>query len=484
MEPRIDHCPLVLRIQATLSLAGPEMRERGRGWPAGFPRSLQWETPTGLEKDLSSQPAFLDNKPVATGIRVVRTLSIAVLVIILVILALIGLFGAMVHFGDHREVVLPKPSGPYAVGRTLFDWTDPKRDDPYSSAMGEHRELMVWLWYPAAASQQSKPADYIPSAWASELPWRPVTIPGRVRVHAIADAAVASTRQTYPVLVFSTGHGNLPSDYTTLIEDIVSHGYIVLGITSTYSAPVVRFSDGRVASNLAEASFPRGPEQAVRPVGDRMVKVWAADIRFAIDELAQMNSDSKNRFFGRFDLARLGIFGQSFGGAAAAEACSADPRCKAAADIDGNLFGDVRNGQIKEPFLFILSDWTLRPPWLQRTLSGVSVRRFQRQQTEMDQETHDSCKESQRCWKAHIEGTRRFNFTDLAVLYSPGMRIMGYLGPVDGARALAQTSSCVRFFFDKVLNPPSAGLAGESTSAGCSYQPLGGSPTNIQAATR
>ncbi|TAM82993.1 MAG: hypothetical protein EPN47_06985 [Acidobacteria bacterium] len=429
---------------------------------------------------MSPQPDFISSKPVAAGLQALRTVSIAVLVIILLILVFIGLFGAMVHFGDHREVVLPKPSGPYTVGRTLFDWIDLKRNDPYSVAIGKHRELMVWLWYPAAALQQSRPAEYIPSAWASALPWRPVTIPSRVRVHAISDAPVASTRP-FPVLIFSTGYGNLPSDYSSLIEDIVSHGYVVLGITNTYSAPVVRFPDGRIASHLAEASFPHGPEQAIRSAGDQMVKVWAADMQFAIDSLAQMNSDSKNRFYGRFDLARLGLFGQSFGGAAAAEACSADPRCKAAVDIDGNLFGDVRKKQIKEHFLFILSDWTLRPPWLQRTLASASVKSFQQRQAELGQEIQDVCKESEHCWKAHIPGTRNFNFTDLAVLYSPGMRMMGYLGPVDGARGLADTASCVRIFFDKVLDVPFANPAPKNIEHGCSYQPLGRSPANLQA---
>jgi dienelactone hydrolase len=460
----------------------PADRYADGAWACGlrFPFSGNKKSPPGLEEHLSPQPDLLSNKPVAAGIRVIRTVSVAVLVTILLILAVIGLFGAMVHFRDHREVVLPKPTGPYAVGRALFDWKDPKRNDPYSAAVGKQRELMVWLWYPATTSPQSKAAEYIPSAWASELPWRPVTIPSRVRVHAVADAPIAADRQAHPVLVFSTGFGNLPSDYTSLIEDIVSHGYVVLGITNTYSAPVVRFPDGRVAGHLAEASFPRGPEQAIRAAGNRMVKVWAADLHFAIDSLVQMNLDSKTRFYGRLDLARLGLFGQSFGGAAAAEACSADPRCKAAADIDGNLFGDVRKERIKQPFLFVLSDWTLRPPLLQKTLASVSVKRFQQQQAELEQETQDTCQDSGHCWKAHIPGTRHFNFTDLAVLYSPGMRMMGYLGPVDGAKGLAETSSCVRVFFDEMLNPSSSSLSAETTEAGCSYQPLGHSPVKLQ----
>ncbi|MGA8184022.1 MAG: hypothetical protein WB819_10320 [Terriglobia bacterium] len=427
---------------------------------------------------MSPQPDFLSSQPVTSGVRVIRTVSVTVLILILVFIMFIGLFGVIVHFGDHREVVLPKPSGPYAVGRVLFDWKDPKRDDPYSSKIGKHRELMVWLWYPATVRPQAKPAEYIPAAWAAELPWRPVTIPSRIRVHAVADAPIANGQPAYPVLVFSTGFGNLPSDYTSLIEDIVSHGYVVLGITNTYSAPVVRFPNGRVAHHLADASFPRGPSQAVRSAGNRMVKVWAADIRFAIDSLAQMNSDAKSRFHGRLDLSRVGLFGQSFGGAAAAEACRAEPRCKAAVDIDGNLFGDVLNEGIQRPFLFILSDWTLRPPWLQKTLASVSVQRFQQEQARLKQEMQDTCQDSAHCWQVHIPGTRHFNFTDLPVLYSPGMKMMGYVGPVDGAKGLAETSSCVRLFFDKMLKPPLQSQPPGSSNSGCSFQPLGHSPAN------
>ena len=429
---------------------------------------------------MSPQPDFLSSQPVAAGVRVVRTVSVAVLILILVLLVFVGLFGAMVHFGDHREVVLPKPTGPYAVGRTLFDWKDPKRTDPYSSAIGKQRELMVWLWYPATALAQAKPAEYIPSDWASVLPWRPVTIPSRVRVHAVADAPIAATKQGYPVLIFSTGFGNLPSDYTSLIEDIVSHGYVVLAITGTYSAPVVRFPDGRTAYHLAVASFPRGPRQAIQAAGNRMVKVWAGDVRFAIDRLAQLNSDPKDRFHGRFDIARVGLFGQSFGGAVAAEACSTDPRCKAAIDIGGNLFDGVLKEGIKEPFLFVLSDWTLRPSLLQRTLAGSSVERFQQQQAELEQEMQNACQESHHCWKAHIPGTRDFNFTDLAVLYSAGMKMMGYLGPENGAKGLAETASCVRTFFDKMLNSSDSNPPAGASTPACDYQPLGHSPAGLQ----
>lgn len=215
-----------------------------------------------------------------------------------------------------------------------------------------------------------------------------------------------------------------------------------------------------------------------------MVKVWAADIRFAIDRLDQMNSTPQSLFHGRLDLSRVGLLGQSFGGAAAAEACSEDSRCKAAVDIGGNLFGGVLKHGIQRPFLFVLSDWTLRPPWLQKTLAGVSVRRFHQQQAELKQEMQSVCQDDSHCWKAHIPGTHDFNFTDLAVLYSPGMRMMGYLGPVNGAKGLAVTSSCIRTFLDKELGASSAGLPAGMPQTACRYQPLGRTAGDLQSAVR
>jgi dienelactone hydrolase len=425
---------------------------------------------------LPQPAAFAADKPLAAGIRVLRAVSIFVLVTILLVLAVIGFLGLVLHFRERREVVLPKPTGAYVVGRTLYDWVDRSRDDPYSSSIGKYRELMVWLWYPSTPAPGAPLADYIPPAWAAKLPWRPVTIPAKVRVHAVADAPVAEKEKSYPVVVFSTGFGNLPSDYTSLLEDLASHGYVVLGITNTYSAPVVRFPDGRVAQNLSAASFPRGPRQAIEAAGNRMVKVWAADVRFSLDKLAEMNADPKSLFYGRLDLKRVGLLGHSFGGAATAKVCSTDPRCKAGIDIDGDPFGSVLNTGIKQPFLFVLSDWTLSPTWVQKTLSGVSLRRMKEHQSDMAREMQEVCSGSDECWETHIKGARHFNFTDVAVLYSPGMKLTGFLGPVDGREGIGSTARCIRTFFDNALSGQASALAGLGQQTGCHYERVG-SPT-------
>jgi hypothetical protein len=73
----------------------------------------------------------------------------------LAVLATLGVFvvGALtgVLYLEHRsEVTLPAPTGPFAVGRALFDWVDDGTLDASSPAPGSKRELLVWIWYPAA----------------------------------------------------------------------------------------------------------------------------------------------------------------------------------------------------------------------------------------------------------------------------------------------------------------------------------------------
>lgn len=48
------------------------------------------------------------------------------------------------------RIELPPPTGPYAIGRTTFHWTDETRPERESKREGEKRELLIYVWYPAA----------------------------------------------------------------------------------------------------------------------------------------------------------------------------------------------------------------------------------------------------------------------------------------------------------------------------------------------
>jgi dienelactone hydrolase len=367
-------------------------------------------------------------------------------------------FGAIILlilvWARSREGTLPAPRGPYAVGRTVFDWVDSARDEPFGHLAGAKRELLVWLWYPALTGRNAQPGPYLPARWAEALQ----TFPGSllrqrfasVRIHAVDNAPLAPAPQRFPVLILSTGYGRIPADYTTLAEDLASHGYAVAGIANPYSAPAVVFPDNRIVERDREGAIPEDSPAAEKAGAAKLVKVWAADIVSTMNQLEKLDAGGNSRFAGRLALDRIGLFGHSFGGAASAEACRTDGRCKAAIDLDGTPYGDVATAGLAQPFMFMLSE-PVTPP-------GLAIRFFwgSRQAYDEEQESEGRAidviyRASANGYRLVVRGARHFDFTDSALLFEPLMKIFGMLGPIDGGRVLALTSDYVRAFFDRYL---------------------------------
>ncbi|HLQ77987.1 MAG TPA: hypothetical protein VK210_11565, partial [Terriglobia bacterium] len=57
--------------------------------------------------------------------------------------------------------LLPAPAGPFKVGRTLLNWVDGTRDEVMTEVPNDHRELLVYIWYPARESR-NMPSAYMP----------------------------------------------------------------------------------------------------------------------------------------------------------------------------------------------------------------------------------------------------------------------------------------------------------------------------------
>jgi predicted dienelactone hydrolase len=71
-------------------------------------------------------------------------------------------------------------------------------------------------------------------------------------------------------------------------------------------------------------------------------KIWSADMGFALDQLQWLNaSGPSERFFGRLDMERIGVFGHSLGGVTTLQFCHDDARCKAGIDLAGAPLGSV-----------------------------------------------------------------------------------------------------------------------------------------------
>src|SRR3984957_11715443 len=234
------------------------------------------------------------------------------------ILVLLAVFAIPVLLGltwlDHfRETELPQPTGPFAVGRVTYDWKDAR-----------HTELLAWIWYPAAPTQPSQPtSDYLPPSWRSAVEHQRGKLLtdfltrdlSRVRTHSLHDAEVSTQQPSYPVVLMRAGLSGLVTGYTSLAEDLASHGYVVVGFDAPHRSSVVVFPDGRVIERAPQNNLDAldGPEQEQRAL--ELVQAWSADIGFALDQLERLNeSDPSGKFRGRLDLQRVGVFGHSLGG--------------------------------------------------------------------------------------------------------------------------------------------------------------------------
>ena len=282
------------------------------------------------------------------------------LVLALTLVVAIGGYVGYVAVRSAQPVTLPAPTGASPVGRTTAEWTDHASVDPLAPQPGMPRELSVWLWYPASLDPGAQPAPYAPGLWAGLRLGGPVGLAetgfDHVHDHAFADVPVAAGR--FPVVVLEPGLGFAAPQYTAMAENLASSGFLVAGGTPTYSANLTVLN-GRPWSTT-EAGNPRSFDASdfhagqAQADGDRLVDVWAADARFAANQLATL--DATGRFAGHVDTANTVYIGHSFGGAAALEACRTDQHCAGAADLDGTQYGPVAHTGPARPMLLVASE--------------------------------------------------------------------------------------------------------------------------------
>ncbi|MDR3699156.1 MAG: hypothetical protein P4L56_05940 [Candidatus Sulfopaludibacter sp.] len=357
---------------------------------------------------------------------------------------------------EHRtEVTLPAPTGPFAVGRAIYDWADENVLDTLAPVPGTKRELLVWIWYPASPDSSAAIDDYMPAALRTAIARQGGVLLtqfltrdlSKVHAHSLRNADVSPRQRSYPVAILRAGASLEVVSYSTLAEDLASQGYLVVGLDAPYRTRVVAFPDGRVMTRIPQnnpefCEEKGGLEQA--QCVDKLLMAWTADIGFVLDRLERLNhADPSGRFTGRIDMTRVGVFGHSFGGAQAAQFCSRDARCKAGIDVDGALHGSVIQAGIHTPFLFLLS-----------SQGDFSSDAEVRQILADIQSVYDHLPAEGRL-RAVIRGADHFTFTDDGALLKSGVfrglfRLFGKLG-IAGRRQLAVTAYCVHSFFDAYL---------------------------------
>lgn len=368
----------------------------------------------------------------------------------------------------------PHPSGPYKIGTLTYHWVDVDRPEIFTIDPNSRRELMVQIWYPANKESSSPNAPYIQDsdivatalARLHNFPDFTLKHLKYVTTNAVLSAPIADEKPNYPVLIFLEGLTGYRQMNTFQVEELVSHGYIVVGIDQPGAAASVVFPDGHQIAGLSVTNVMQPLiHQSLSPaeiapllngqaMPEGIIPYFAQDVSFSLDQLASINTvDPQGILTGKLDLQRVGAFGMSLGGMVGAEACLKDPRIKACLIEDVAITADVVQKGLHQPSMFITRPAaTMR---LEREKSGGWTEKdIEQTQTTM-RAVYNSLPGDG--YFVQVPGMFHIDLTDVTYI-SPIFPTIGFSGPIGIQRAHDIINSYSLAFFDQHLKNRSEAL--------------------------
>jgi len=306
---------------------------------------------------------------------------------------------------------------------------DSSRADERGTQKDHKREFWVQVWYPAEAGSKGKPAAWLLPEWArferndySDLLKKSPDPAAKdvqkflasVVVHAQEGVPVAASPKPFPVILLAPGSISFPSKYTSLAEDLASHGFVVVGDVPVGNGITVPFPAGNITPGYRGAMFDE----------------WAGDLVYEIDQLEVWNKTPGHLLFGRVDLGRVGAFGHSAGGLIVSRIPHMDKRVKAIALLDP---GSVRP-EDGEPI----------PVLILKSENADFARRRPDVAEEKTKSETEYARKAKPGIRMMLLGSEHVSFTDLAV-------IPAFARPGDGKAFNTATRAALREFFGQYL---------------------------------
>lgn len=363
---------------------------------------------------------------------------------------------------------LPTPTGSLPVSTTTFHFTNNQQPDIFGTSGKSNRELMVQVWYPSEAST-GKYVPFIPDTAILPYLAKNYSIPGftfqhlqYVSSHSYSESALSSAQTSYPLIIANPGNASSRFLHTSQAENLASHGYIVAVIDHTYNTFATKFPDGRITTSTTDNLFsPDHDYQTERANRDQLGKVLTDDVTFVLDQFQLLQSGSiPSLFKGKIDLAHIGVFGHSIGGATAYDA-SYDPRITAGIDLDGGLYRLHDRTGLHKPFLFIHSESNFdqfnmvinhhiyTDEEIQRTGNSKEWFIQERENKKLElQQIHETIASGGQV--LYIKNTEHLNFTDVQFV-SPIFKMIGITGKIAPERASSIIDAYMLDFFDMHL---------------------------------
>ena len=352
------------------------------------------------------------------------------------------------------RATLPKPTGPFSVGRTRIDLVDNSRSDKSGpDGTTATRELVVWLWYPATPADDATPATYLPAGWEACDEIMGTSLGTRALAsHAFTNTPANAAAGPYPVLLFSP-MGFSPLSYAAITEELASHGYVVASICHTFESPVTVFADGRsIPVNrqyLQGIGTQVGKYQDVFRYRAGVAEFKAEDMSFVASSLSSWPLATT------IDDYRLGAFGHSLGGNAAFEFCRSDERCRAAVNLDGAIWSEVGRVGLPKPSLVLMTEHPeLDEPVGALVAAGLypSIEWGLAERAVVQRGWQVVAETGRPSEIVTISGARHVNFADLQFVGAPqGSLTQGVIGSIEPVSMWRQTSDHLLRFFQEHL---------------------------------
>ena len=249
--------------------------------------------------------------------------------------------------GDARAQEAPFPSltGNYNIGQVEWTFADASRKEPVIDENttcidpNKSRSIPTVIYYPAEDSSGDA-AKYLPPSLIEAYGLGGAGIE-LLHKRAVANAPMSNAAETFPLVIFSPGLGISSPFYTALLEEIASHGYIVVGVSHPYMSGEVYNPNNDCV--IATVPFPTDQEEIVPWLSD-MISVNLLDFNYLIAELQRLNSTSNSElfddlFYARINFSKMVMMGHSGGGMSVTAYCIQQQLdCRAGINLDGGNY--------------------------------------------------------------------------------------------------------------------------------------------------
>ena len=340
-----------------------------------------------------------------------------------------------------EKIQLPRPTGSYIVGMSTHFLKDISRHHNEEKS----RPLLVHIYYPSVEIQKEYP-PYLSDTMhlykeklihAYNVSPEDLEYLDGIKDWAMPDAPIDAENSPFPVLFFSSGFFMAAQLYSSLIEEMASHGYVVVTINHTDACWPVMFPDGSSPVILPElANVFSNKERSCMQTFDMTQETWIKDIEFVLSWLRNQPLTKS------LDLSQMGIFGHSFGGSTATEASRQYNDFKAMANLDGMLFGPNWDKPFETPSLFVVAEKQLTHE--EALNAGLTIEQFDSLLARSSKKVFDQLKDNS--FYVTVKNADHATFVDSKLIKSPLLK--NGLNPI---RGIEITRALLVDFFDHYL---------------------------------